>query len=1490
MTCRRRMGLSCVGRLPCSRIDFLPRPATRRHPRATPGRRLAQLFCLLLGVVGAMPFLLGLVLRTDRVRLWTERQTAAVLRQQFGIEASYRVRINLWPLQLRLEQLVVPSADGGPAALEIGEVRIAPRLFSLYAGKFDIGAVQVEKASVRLVLRDGALANVRYRLPEKKSSAKKSRWDEAPFSSIAISDARVDLNVDGRQIRTGVIDIDVTAERGPAFEISVRTAEAQVTDQRTREYSGDAPSVDAVDEDILCDFDLRARLTDTGALIRRLVIAGVTDADPKAGTRATCDRTREFEGPSALSARLSQTKIDWSKPDPVVDGQFALRLPIPLVNRFVRFLPVSGWLSLQGSATWDGTTRLPALQATLHAESLVLDRYHLGKTLDAEVRMERDAIVVPNLQLAMADGITHVQEVRIAPFEPDVPLSVGLVTVKDVQFPGLMRDLGVTEKTVVAWDFGETTVSNFHGKLAVPELEGQIHARTRDFEVFDRGFADPARRHMIGVPQGTVDGRMLVTPKALEFRDCWVTFGNSRVLTKLVGIGFSNELEIDVADQSVINLADISPITMIPISGQARLGARLRGLSSDPLLLGTLAVKDLVFGGMPVGDILGSQVKFWPLKVDLTDVRAQKGQSQFRIDAARLDFDRDASIVVDAHAKAEKLDLHDFLAMWNMADDPRYAEVLGGGSVDAKIHYAYGGHEDVCDGGILRVDGKLALNRASLFGERFDAIEGELGMVWTDRDAGFLGFSLDVPHLHLRKGPGTIIGSLQVRPGAKLNAQAVATKLPLNRFDAVQPWGGSLDAELSAVAEIGGTLDAMAGSVQASISPIRVGAATLPSSEMSVRVESEPRRLDVIGTTRCGQPITGPFDLAEYRADKSQGVYRIDGALLGGQVRLQDLTFSRQTKKHVRGRVQFNRMDLGSWIEALPADKRPEGRTQGALTGQVVIEDLPLFAPHQSKGQFVLNDLIMEYGNFAARIVPGAGPMVLEAGRIEVPGLVLLTGIGGRLNASIGIAGSIDSIARDPQLHATMQLRPVDLEPLSAMIPGVERLSGVLAGEVQLDGPLDAPHSTGVLGIQRGEVELRDFGVPITEIELKLALVGNELRIEQGKARVGSGTLEVQGNAPIAGLEIGLMRIELKARNLVLPERLGVKGLADADLQTMLDPRNSNSRPRITGQLWLDALEYNRPVTMTADVASLAQRGRRSVVENYDPADDLVDFDLQLYARRPLRIRNGLIEAELEVDKAGLQLVGTNQRFGLRGDVRAIPGGRVSMRQTVFEIREGRVTFDDAHRVLPRVDVRATTDYRRYASHASASGSSGAAASPGASGAGSVAGAAGGQWRITMHAHGDADQLRIDLTSDPALSQDDIFLLLTIGVTRAELDQAQSASVGSSVALEALGTLSGADRAVTETIPLIDDFRFGSAYSARTGRTEPTVTIGKRLADRIRASVTSGLAESREVRSNIEWRLNPKLSVEANYDNVNDISMSQLGNLGADVRWRIEFR
>jgi translocation and assembly module TamB len=214
---------------------------------------------------------------------------------------------------------------------------------------------------------------------------------------------------------------------------------------------------------------------------------------------------------------------------------------------------------------------------------------------------------------------------------------------------------------------------------------------------------------------------------------------------------------------------------------------------------------------------------------------------------------------------------------------------------------------------------------------------------------------------------------------------------------------------------------------------------------------------------------------------------------------------------------------------------------------------------------------------------------------------------------------------------------------------------------------------------------------------------------------------------------------------------------------------------------------------------------------------------------------------------------------------------------SVFDIQQGVIRFDDPTRIAAHVDLLATTEYRRTSSQSS-SGSSSSSTS-------------GTTWRITLHASGDTDNLKIDLTSEPPLSQEDIVLLLTIGITRAEADQIQAGTLGMSVALEALSAISGASTAVKSAIPVIDDFKFGSAYSPISGRSEPTVRVGKRLTKDVSANVETSLSEDRELRANIMWKLGQNFSVLGTYDNVNnDVTSSAVGNLGVDLRWRVEFQ
>jgi translocation and assembly module TamB len=502
-----------------------------------------------------------------------------------------------------------------------------------------------------------------------------------------------------------------------------------------------------------------------------------------------------------------------------------------------------------------------------------------------------------------------------------------------------------------------------------------------------------------------------------------------------------------------------------------------------------------------------------------------------------------------------------------------------------------------------------------------------------------------------------------------------------------------------------------------------------------------------------------------------------------------------------------------------------------------------------------------------------------------VPSLALRARTDTGQSALFDLRGKLTRLGDQPSVDLRFTLQPTSLEGFVGLIPGAERALGMLGGQIAVTGSLAAPVYRGGFSLTNGAVYLRNPPQALTELDLQLGIVPGELIIEHGAFSTGGGRVQFQGNAPIVGFRLGEVRTFITVRQVSLPLAPGVRATADADLRARWQPNGSQAAlgkqtlPQLVGNVTLTSFAYSRPVKLSANISDLAQRGRRTEFDSYQPEGDVVSFDINVRATKPLVLENNLIDARLTIEDDVLQLAGTNQRFGVRGGLRIVPGGRVRLTRNEFEIQQGRVRFDDPTRIAPLVDVTAVTEFRRYGGGIEASTAATAAGTPGTA----------GEWKVSMHAHGDAETLRIDLTSQPQLSQDDIFLLLTLGVTRAELDQVQSSSLGESVALEALSALTGADQVVTEAIPVIDEFRLGS-FSSRSGRTEPAITIGKRLSERIRAFVTSGLSESRDVRSNVEIKINRKVSIEGSYDNVNDISSSALGNLGADIRWRLDFQ
>jgi len=244
------------------------------------GRALARLLCGIFAIIGALPLATGLLLRTRPVREWAARETARALAEELGLTATYRVELRLWPIEISLRDLVVPANDGGSPALTAARVRVVPRVFALLSGRLHAGDIEVEAPRGRLVLEKGKLKNVTYRLPERSTRAAPPSG-RPPFASLAVSDARFELAVDGTRIDTGSADLDVFAEEGPRYEVALRGSGTTI--DRTRPVrvppppqwktaSGAPPApvtppgpTTSVDEDVVCRLDLRLEVAGSAA-------------------------------------------------------------------------------------------------------------------------------------------------------------------------------------------------------------------------------------------------------------------------------------------------------------------------------------------------------------------------------------------------------------------------------------------------------------------------------------------------------------------------------------------------------------------------------------------------------------------------------------------------------------------------------------------------------------------------------------------------------------------------------------------------------------------------------------------------------------------------------------------------------------------------------------------------------------------------------------------------------------------------------------------------------------------------------------------------------------------------------------------------------------------------------------------------------------------------------------------------------------------------
>ena len=1489
-------------------------PPVRRRRRRDWGRVFARVLCVLFAVLALLPVGLGMLVRTKWARGIATRETQKIV-AGYGVKAAYDLELHLWPLSVDLRNIRVDATDGGTPFLTARRASARPKIFGLLAGKVVIDQIEIEQPTTRVVLKDGKLQNLALNLPD--TGEKKNEPFKSPFSVVSASEAEVDVDIDGIHLTGHEIDADVTSdddgEGGAAFEVALRVAQANGRRVRIlKAAEGNTPAEYSVDEDVLCRLDARARIEPKRILVRRLSVFGAGDLDPADATGLDCNVSKDDV--RYVEVALGHLAVVLPKKDgdlPNLDGHVKVRAPIGLANRLPDLPPLEGWAMIDAELRYTPETPIPDMAGRLEVSKIRVERYNFAQSITSDFTVRRSIVTSPHTNVHIADGVLDIYDIEVQPLAKGMPVKFARFDAVNANFTSLMRELSFARRPHVAWDLDEVHVRDFHGTADPLHFDGDMTGHTKNLAVYDLPTDDPNRSRAVGTKQGDFVGKVAVRPDSLQFQQMMVRTAHSTIDNLFVSIGFHEVINIEIP-HAKLDVGDVSPLGKVDMAGIADVSLTVKGPFSNPHLEGEVAnIDKFAIGGLPFGNVTQGHITLSDKRyLDLRDIHGVKGKSNFDLSTGRLDFGGQASMQMDAQISSKSFDIRDFFNIFELDQDPRFTEVEGVLDASARLHLALGGPEDKCTGGYLDVQASVNAQKLNLLGEKFDEGHADFEYRWLDQKAGIEGAEIDVRSLTLAKVKkegrpplGAVLGSVNVHPGGELRGNLVVQSFPLGRTDLMGPVAQKLEGSASGVARLGGNIAALDIAMDVNLTPVRILGAPFGGSDLHLAMKQYPSKSKVIGKTPCGAPISAPFDRDVWAKDASvQGLYTADGSLFGGQVKLENVQVTQQKAPVLTGKIGLVGFDLGPIGKLLltEADRDPSTGVAptalgGEITGDVVIEKIATDDIAHAKGTFIPKAMRITRGpqTLSLRTSPSSavttalGPPIvigLADDEVTLPQITFDLAAPNGFKGAFAVRGAVKKVTRGAELALAAELSPIDLGILVGIVPKMTNAVGTLTGSIKLKGKATSPEFDGQLKVRGGEFGFKGLPSGITDVEIDAIADENEARITRATGHFLGGDVGITAHMPLKGGTLGVAEASVTGRQLYFSPADGVKTTVDTDLTVSLNPGAATAAgrlPFIGGEVNITSFEYTRPITV--DLTGF-NGAKRTVVDSYDPTLDAVTLGFDVHSRLPLRIRNNLVEAQLAIGPAGLRVTGTNQRIGLRGELSTLTGGHVRVFANDFEVQKGTIRFDDPTKIVPHVDITALTEYRRYNS-----AFSGGSASAGATGTVTSGGSGTQAWRITLHAYGDADDLKVDMTSDPALSREDIFFLLTIGLTRAEVDQVRAGSVYASAAFEAIGTVSGVDRAVKKAIPVIDDFRPGTAYSPRTGRVEPNITVGRRLGENVRAQLTTGLAEDPQLRSTIEWRLGRTFTVEPSYDRINTVSSSNVGNFGVDFRWRLEF-
>lgn len=333
------------------------------------------------------------------------------------------------------------------------------------------------------------------------------------------------------------------------------------------------------------------------------------------------------------------------------------------------------------------------------------------------------------------------------------------------------------------------------------------------------------------------------------------------------------------------------------------------------------------------------------------------------------------------------------------------------------------------------------------------------------------------------------------------------------------------------------------------------------------------------------------------------------------------------------------------------------------------------------------------------------------------------------VDARLGLGGELDPWLRlEPpdvaglpfELDARMDFG--DLSWLAALSPRLRRTGGTCRGQAHVTGSLREPRVQGAWDVDAGELRMANALSSFDSLRARVEWNERRLDVLALQGQYSAAPFEAAGGIDFAADE---PRVEFRftGQDLLLARSEGLRLRADADLAV----RGPIDALALSGKLEVVEGRFSRDVDWLSRPGGGQRRADLALPFLREEPWASLRLDVELSARKPVRVENNLVRGTLD---PRLSLRGSGAAPILMGRVFVGPT-RVKLPATNLEVGSGVFTFASQGRLVPQLDLRATTRVRGY--------------------------------DIVAQVGGDLDEPEVSFSSSPPLASEDLAVLVLTG-------------------------------------------------------------------------------------------------------------------------------